>query len=355
MNAKSILGDTPKTFISANGKNGFFSLYEEVFQTENFDRIYVIFGGPGTGKSTFLRTVAAKSRENGVTVEEIACSSDPDSLDGIILTTKEKRIGILDGTPPHGRIITAPALCEEMIDLGAFWDSARLSQYRQTILSLGEKKKRAYARAYALLSALGSLWEERRIAVTPHFDTEKAKRQIKHKIGTKKQNGYAEYRLLRSFSGQGEVLLPPRGENVQNLLLIGGNQVAAEIYLSYFEKVLRELHVDRTVFLSPLDGKSVDAIYLKDTQTLLLKESLRQTKTTGRRIVADRFFTSHIEDSREQRVCFDTVKELALSALRDAKEAHAAIEEYYIKCMDFEALDNFRQKKTEEILSLLLQ
>ena len=355
MSIASMMGKAQQTFISANGKNGFFSLYEQVFSTEHFDRIYVILGGPGTGKSTFLRKISEKGRGNGIAVEEIACSSDPDSLDGVILASRGKRIGLLDGTPPHGRIITRPALCEEIIDLGAFWDAEGLSEHKATLLALGEKKKRAYLRAYALLEALGALWEESRISLLPYFDTEKAKRQIQHKIGTKKQAGYAEYRLMRSFSGKGEIVLSPCDGYVQNLLFVGGNQIAAEIYLSYFEKILQKSEVARTVFLSPLDGANIDGIYLKDSQTLLVKESLKRGSAKGRRIVADRFFSSHIEESKERRACFESVKGLALAALSEAMETHAAIEEYYIDGMDFTALAAFREKKTEEIISRLLR
>ncbi len=353
MKDERAVGGTPRSFISANSKNGFFSLYDEVFDTKRFDRIYVILGGPGTGKSTLLRGISAKARERGFAVEEILCSSDPASLDGVILASGNKRIGILDGTPPHARIITAPAVCEQIIDLGAFWDAQRLSVHKSTLLALTEKKQNAYARAYALLSAVGALWEEKRICFSPYFDKEKAKRQIKHKLGTCRQRGEATFRLLRTFSGAGEVVLSPCEEKAHNLLYIGGNQVAAEIYLSYFEEILKSLSVKRTVFLSPLDGKSVDGIYLEESATLLLKESLREKGIRGRRIVADRFFTLHPEESREHRALLESTKAMVLSALSEAKKAHAAMEEYYIDSMDFDALRAFREKKTEEILSFL--
>lgn len=353
MEEKRALSNTPRTFISANGKDGFFSLYDEVFDIKKFDKIYMIFGGPGTGKSTFLRSISRKGTEKGARVEEIACSSDPYSLDGVILEKGDGRIGILDGTPPHARVITSPAVCEELIDLGAFWDEKCLTAHKRELFALAEQKKRAYACTYALLSALGALREERRLRLSPHFDREKARRQIKHKLASCKEKGEAKRRLLRSFSGAGEVVLPFPTVAFDNVLFVGGDKLSAEMYLSYFEEIARELSIKRTVFLSPLDGKSTDAVFLEESKTLLIKETLRQSGQTGRRIVADRFFTAIPEESKERREIYDGVKRAALTALAEAKEAHAAMEEYYIDGMNFDALAEFREKKTEEIVANL--
>lgn len=346
--------NAPLSFISANSKNGFFSLYDTVFDTKKFDRIYLLAGGPGTGKSTFLRTVSQKAAEAGVEREEILCSSDPDSLDGVILVHHGKRIGVIDATPPHGRIITSPAICEELIDLGAFWDAKALSRQKVALLSLAEKKKQAYLCGYAQLRALGALWDVGSIALRSRFDEEKAKRQIKHKLATHKQKGEERVRLLHAFTGAGEVVLPCSGFELQNLLLVGGNPNAAEIYLTYFNIIAKEMGIKRTVYLSPLDGESVDAIHLPESGTLLIKESLKGAGDKGRRIVADRFFSSPTDEGKERFSVMNAVKKMALSEFKEAKGIHAAIEEYYIKAMDFDALATYRRKKADEILDSLL-
>lgn len=346
--------NAPLSFISANSKNGFFSLYDTVFDTKKFDRIYLLAGGPGTGKSTFLRTVSQKAAEAGVEREEILCSSDPDSLDGVILVHHGKRIGVIDATPPHGRIITSPAICEELIDLGSFWNAKALSRHKEALLSLGEKKKEAYLCGYAYLRALGALWDAGSIPLLPRFDEEKAKRQIKHKLATHKEKGEEKIRLLHAFTGAGEVVLPFSGFEAQNLLFVGGNPNAAEIYLTYFNKIAKAMGIKQTVFLSPLDGESVEAIHLPESGTLLVKEGLKGASDKGRRIVADRFFSSLNDEGKERFSVMSTVKKMALSAFKEAKSIHAAIEEYYIKAMNFDALAEYRLKKADEILDRLL-
>lgn len=341
----------PSVFISANSKDGFFSLYDNVFDTKNFHRIYILFGGPGTGKSTFLRALAEKAKKRGAWIEEILCSSDPDSLDGVILQKNGIKIGVLDGTPPHARTITLPAVCEELIDLGAFWDKNSISENKSIICALKEEKGAKYASAYRYLSAMGMLWEEYTFVKKKHFDKEKAKRQILHKIHTLKEKGGKESRFLRAFSTLGEVRIPIYEEGLQNLLLISGSPFAAEIYLSYFEELAKENKIAHTVFLSPLSPKSVDALYLKENKTLLIKEDLWCGNTKGRRIIADRFFPGAPEDTKEQKNMLNALLSHALHALQQAGSAHAAIEKCYISGMDFEALRAYREKTIEEILS----
>ena len=95
-------------FAASNSCRGFCNYYGDVFSEARAPRLYVIKGGPGTGKSHFMKTVARRARTEGYTVTEYACSSDPASLDGILLEREgDPAVGLLDGTPPH---VCEPAL-----------------------------------------------------------------------------------------------------------------------------------------------------------------------------------------------------------------------------------------------------
>ena len=45
-----------KYFASANTEKGFVSYFDEIYGV--LDRVYIIKGGPGTGKSHFIRNIA---------------------------------------------------------------------------------------------------------------------------------------------------------------------------------------------------------------------------------------------------------------------------------------------------------
>jgi len=84
-------------FLGANAASGFVSHFEELYDPEGGWKCYIIKGGPGTGKSSMMRRIV--ERTPGLEHEMIHCSSDPESLDGVIFP--EKKICIADGTAPH--------------------------------------------------------------------------------------------------------------------------------------------------------------------------------------------------------------------------------------------------------------
>lgn len=113
-------------FAASNSAGGFYSDYSAVFDRARIRRLFAVKGGPGTGKSRFLREVALCGERVGYRCEYIYCSSDPDSLDGIILSRGEDGIALLDATAPHVYEPSRPGFREEIVNLGAFWDAGRL-------------------------------------------------------------------------------------------------------------------------------------------------------------------------------------------------------------------------------------
>ena len=70
-------------FLGANSGEGFYSLYDQLLNGR-FDDLLILKGGPGCGKSTFMRRAGAAMEQVGERVVYINCSGDPDSLDGAI-------------------------------------------------------------------------------------------------------------------------------------------------------------------------------------------------------------------------------------------------------------------------------
>lgn len=89
-------------FLGANSEEGFFSLYDQLLGGR-LDDLMILKGGPGCGKSTFMRRMGAAMERAGERVVYINCSGDPDSLDAAIFL--DRNAAIVDGTSPHG---TAP-------------------------------------------------------------------------------------------------------------------------------------------------------------------------------------------------------------------------------------------------------
>lgn len=86
-------------YLGNNTPEGFFSYYKYILGQKEAEKIICIKGGPGTGKSTFMRKIGEVLLGQGEDVDFLHCSADSDSLDGIVLKTL--KVAMVDGTSPH--------------------------------------------------------------------------------------------------------------------------------------------------------------------------------------------------------------------------------------------------------------
>lgn len=140
-------------FLGSNTAQGFYSLYDNFTDSAAGDFLWIIKGGPGCGKSSFIKKISDAALMAGMPVEYIHCSGDPDSADGVYLPTL--KAGYVDGTSPHTADATYPAASEMYLDIGQFYDHNALRPYLPQIHQLNADYKSLYARAYELLSAAG--------------------------------------------------------------------------------------------------------------------------------------------------------------------------------------------------------
>ena len=94
-------GTIHKYFTCANSSQGFVNYFPSTL--DQMEKIYILKGGPGTGKSTLMKKIGNHFLSRGQNVEHIYCSSDAASLDGVVLCGS--KTAVVDGTAPHD---TAP-------------------------------------------------------------------------------------------------------------------------------------------------------------------------------------------------------------------------------------------------------
>ena len=145
-------------FPGGNTSKGFFSFYNYIISQEEAKRIFILKGGPGVGKSTFMKKTAGEMLERGYDVEYMHCSSDNSSLDGVVVP----RIGIamIDGTAPHVVDPKNPGVVDEIIHLGDFWNEAGMREHRQGVIKVNGEVGRIFARAYRYLKAAWQIYDD---------------------------------------------------------------------------------------------------------------------------------------------------------------------------------------------------
>lgn len=142
-------GRLKKVFPGGNTSRGFYSFYDYIIE-QDATRIFVIKGGPGVGKSTFMRKIGETMLEKGYDVEFHCCSSDNGSLDGIVIPAI--RVAMLDGTAPHVVDPKHPGAVDTIIHLGDHWSEEGIKANKQEILAVNKEVGRLFRRAYSYLA-----------------------------------------------------------------------------------------------------------------------------------------------------------------------------------------------------------
>ncbi len=148
-------GKVRNLFPGGNTPEGFYSYYQYILGQKEASSIICLKGGPGTGKSSFMKDIGSYFNKKGESVDYFWCSSDPDSLDGVLL--REHKVAILDGTSPHVVDPQNPGAVDTILHLGEFWDGEIIKQYKDHIMQSGQKIKRWFCYAYNNLKAAAAL------------------------------------------------------------------------------------------------------------------------------------------------------------------------------------------------------
>lgn len=141
-------------FLGANTAFGFHSCYDTFCRPTDGNFLFVIKGGPGCGKSSFMRKIGRAAEDAGLQVEYVLCSGDPDSIDGVYIP--ERKLGYVDGTAPHTLDVPYPGACGAYLDLGQFYDCTDLKSKADSIMQLNAEYKNMYRKAYAILRSFVS-------------------------------------------------------------------------------------------------------------------------------------------------------------------------------------------------------
>lgn len=240
-------------FAAANGYSGFRSLFGEIFDSEKMSRIYVLKGGPGTGKSTMLKGLLLHSAKRGYFSEAIYCSSDPKSLDGVIISSGRGRIAVLDGTAPHERDAIIPGAVDEIINLGDGFDIEMLSSRRDKITELLKKKKAAYKRAYSHLDAAGAIWRD----ITVYFRDSRhySEAELRAKELCQYESVSEETSCKRlytsAFGAGGYIDLRPEIQNDKKLVRLDLPRASGRITMMILKRLLSKIGAIEELHLSP--------------------------------------------------------------------------------------------------------
>lgn len=351
-----------KYFLAANSYSGFVSKFYDNYFPEKGYRVFIIKGGPGTGKSSFMKAIAKRAAEKGMKVSECPCSSDPDSLDGVIID--DIKTVFFDGTSPHIVEAKYPGVCENIIDLGKFWDTEALRKNRYDIISASNINAAFHKTASLYLSACGEIKKDSLKTAKSYTNNEKvimyAKTLCKKLIPEKCSGyGFEHIRFIEGTTPKGTVTFPQSiTENAERIIAINDDcGSASSMICEYVRRYALMGGYEIITLKNPyLPEALTDHILIPELKLAVVTEN-KSIKFSGdiTRINSRRFFNAKEKSKTKARIAFNqkVEKELLSSAtemLKKAKQSHDCLEKYYIDSMDFKALDDFCRSFIDNLL-----
>ncbi len=318
---------------------------------------FYLKGGPGTGKSTLMKRIAAAFA--GERISLYHCASDPHSLDAVVL--EDRGVFIADATAPHESSTPLPYVTGETVDLAAGLNAEQLHADADAILALYRENQTAHSQArkglsgisemQGIIAGIGSaaLLSEK----LAKFVRNTAKRLLPHKPA------YAG-RILRRQS----CAVTPLGvlrflpEQYDLILLHDPYYAAAGMMLGQLAEaaVSAGLDCEITRSLTQKDRLPVQLILPEQRLIFTAVTDCRQPELPAPVSVMhmQRFYdAAKLRQQRSLiRFCAKTAaaaEEQVIMLLAEALRVHDALEKYYIRALDTAFLDRTAASLTERI------
>lgn len=349
------------TFLAANSTQGFYCIFDEMTKRTDHS-IFLIKGGPGTGKSSLMKKIAHAAMEKGMEVEQMHCSSDPDSLDGVWV--KEKKLILLDATSPHLTDPRFPGAVEQILHLGEYWNTDKLRARREEIVSLTTRISEIFKNIYRLLGAAGQVQKISESVIKKAFREQKAVAALTKLFSHRallplQKTGTVERRFISALSCKGNILYEDILQHCQEVVLIEDSHDCAHLITEIADRMAEDMGYDRIQLLSPLHPERIDHLILPERSFAIISQNARLQLQSELPVIKvlplKKFLDSEIVSANKNKLAFVKKMCKALfdevsSLLTSEKALHDELEQYYIDAMDFDRLNEL----TEQLIKHLL-
>lgn len=350
-------------YAGGNTAKGFYSLFNSAL--EGLEKLYILKGGPGTGKSTLMKSVGETFADQDMNIEYLHCASDNGSIDGVILT--DYKIGIVDGTAPHVIEPKAPGVIEEYINLGVAWDSEKLSLHKEEVLALNKKISDMYETAYDTFAASLRAHDDIEDVYISNMDFSKAN-QLTEEL-TERIFGHTKldkepsihHRFLGAATPNGAVdFIQNLTEDIDKRFFIKGRAGSGKsTMLKKIAAAGESQGFDVEVYHCGFDPNSLDMLIIRE-QSIAIFDSTAPHEyfpdrdkdeivdMYGRCITPGTDETYAKEIERTTKAYKDKMKE-AIANLSEVKSLRDELESYYIGAVDFSIVNEIRDDLIDKI------
>lgn len=356
-------GRIKHVFPGGNTSKGFYSFYDYIIPLDT-TRIFIIKGGPGVGKSTFMRKIGEAMLEQGYDIEFHHCSSDNGSLDGVVIP--EIGVALIDGTAPHIVDPKNPGCVDEIIHLGDYWDEDGIRLNKQEILTTNREVGRSFERAYRFLKSAQIVYDDWERANQEAMDYGKANkiaadlvdkvflREVSTKMG-KERHLFASAITPEGMMNYLDTIVGPCD---QRYIIEGRPGTGKSTLLNKIANAAVERGYNVEMYHCALNPEKVEHVLIPELSVAFAKsiEPHVYVSQIGDEVIdMDHCLKPEILEKYEVLVTenekiFNSLFSRAIKFISKAKMTHDLMETYYIPNMDFEAVSHLWEKTLDRII-----
>jgi hypothetical protein len=350
-------------FAAGNTAAGAYNLYESAFQ--GVRTLFILTGGPGTGKSTTISRIAGLALERGCDVEMFHCPSDSGSLDGLILTAL--RIGIVDGEACRLAPAEIPGARVHFVDVGRAVDKDKLAADKDRIIELERRIREAYGKAYETFAKALKIhdeWEAYYISSMRFDDANELTRElIESLFGARALNKKSRVRhlFLGAATPAGAVdFIPNLTEDTERRIFLKGRPGSGKSTL--LKKICSAAEArgfDAEVFHCGFDPNSLDMLIFPELKTAIFDSTAPHehdpSKETDEIVdLYERAMTpgtdeKYAEPIAEVRAKYKETMRLATNRLAEARSLYEQLKRVHISATDYAVVESIYGRLREEI------
>lgn len=360
-------GSMLEFYPGGNTSQGFYSFYDYIFDS-SFHKVYILKGGPGVGKSTFMRRIGEDCLAAGYQVEFHYCSSDNNSLDGIVVP--KLGVAVIDGTAPHVVDPKHPGAVDIIINLGRYWQENELRSKRAQIIASTREYQRCFRRAYGYLKAASVFWHEVNSYYhdTGAFQEAALNQRVSEIIADLTSSTSPQYTQPRGRHLFVSAITPRGCDNKLGTLAAAAERciviqeapcMKQNVFITQLIAKLELMSLDYTAFHCALHPEKIEHLYIPALDLVVITSNSfhKYAPAGGDMLIAmdtyiDWDVMKPIWQEREQ--CWDLFSsflEKGVEFIAKAKAEHDVLETYYIPSMKFHEIEAHRQRIAAEILN----
>lgn len=346
-----------RVFPGSNSTYGFYSFFEQI-AGPGADRVFIIKGGPGSGKSTFMHKIGREMQEQGLAVEYHHCASDHESLDGLVVPALG--VAFMDGTYPHIIDPHYPGVIEEIVHLGQFWDETGLRENKTQIIKLVAETAQFFKHTYRILAAARFYLEgldsyDNLAGVLDQGAWNSLALQLIEELLPGKKHGPlpggARKLFASAISPGGTVnYLDTLVESLEKVYILHGNNGTAKGNLLgrvADAALARGFYIE--AYHCAFDPHRLDHLIIPELETAIINsmEPHYFTLPAARQEIDTAGFSAELaRPLQDEKQFFREKYQGALSGavafLAKAKAAHDELERLYVPCIDFTGIEKLR-------------